>query len=194
MFPAKKFRAAALGMVLSSALAAPASAAGYVLDRVHTQAEFVVTHLALSKVHGQIPLVSGTATIGPNDLPTGIAATFDAAGLKTNDEHRDASLRKDYLETDKYPTITFVERSATGTPSSFKLVGDLTIHGVTRPVTLDAQVDGTAVVNGKRHVAYTATGHIDRRDFGINFAAMLNNALMAGDDVTLNIETDLVSQ
>lgn len=189
-----KFHAAVLGAVVCTALAAPASAAGYVLDKPHTQAEFVVTHMALSKVHGQIPLVSGTAALGANDLPTAIDATFDVTALKTNDDNRDRSLREQYFEAEKYPTITFVERSATGTPSAFKLTGDLTIHGVTRTVTLDAEVDGTAVVNGKRHVAYTATTHVDRRDFGINFAPMLNNALVAGDDVAINIETDLVSQ
>ena len=194
MSPTNKFHAAGLGLVLCAALAAPAQAAGYVLDKPHTQAEFVVTHMAVSKVHGQIPLASGTATLGANDLPTAITATFDVSKLATNDDNRDKSLREQYFDADKYPTITFVERSATGTPSDFKLAGDLTIHGVTRPVTLDAQMVGSNIVKGKRQVGFTATGHIDRRDFGINFAPLINGALIAGDDVTINIETDLVAQ
>ena len=187
----RKFCSASLVVPLLGFLGAPAFAADFTMDKPHTQAEFVVTHLALSKVHGQIPLVTGTATLGPNDLPTAVNATFDVTGLDTHDETRDKSLRDQYFEATKFPTITFVERSATGTKTAFKLIGDLTIHGVTKRVSLDAQIDGTAVVKGKRHIAYTAATTIDRRDFGINFAPVLNGALFAGDEVTINIETDL---
>lgn len=172
----------------------PAAAAEFVLDKPHTQAEFIVTHLALSRVHGQIPLVSGTATIGSDNLPTAITATFDVTKLFTNNDARDANLRDDYFEASKYPTITFVERGIQGTPAAFKMTGDLTIHGVTKSVTLDGSVDGTAVIKGKKNVAYTATATLDRRDFGMTFGPVLNGSLIAGDEVTINIETDAVEQ
>src|SRR5580698_2748635 len=119
------------GIVFSLLLAltiGPAAAADFVLDKPHTQAEFVVTHLALSKVHGEIPLVSGTATIGPNGLPTAASATFDIATLDTHNDFRNNDLRLHYFEVDKYPTLTFVERSVQGTPAAFKMTGDLTFH------------------------------------------------------------------
>ena len=180
--------------MLLVSLSTPAWATDFVLDKAHTQAEFVVSHLALSKVHGQIPLVSGTATIGANNLPTGINATFDAASLETHNDFRNSDLRDHYFEVAKYPTITFVERGVQGKAAAFKMTGDLTIHGVTKPVTVTAQMDGTAVVRGKKHVAYTGTTTIDRRDYGMTFGPLLDGALIAGDEVTINIETDIVEQ
>lgn len=175
-------------------LGAPSLADDFTLDKPHTQAEFVVTHLALSQVHGQIPMASGTAAIGANNLPTAVTVTFDVTGFSTQNDRRDSDLRDHYFEAAKYPTITFVERNAQGTPAAFKMSGDLTIHGVTKLVTLNAKVIGSAVVRGKKHVAYTATTTIDRRDFGITFGPVLDGALIAGNEVTINIETDAVQQ
>jgi polyisoprenoid-binding protein YceI len=175
---------------LVAASAAPAFATDATLDPPHTQAQFTVTHLALSKVHGQLPLISGTVTFNDAGLPTASAASFDMKGVDTHDENRDKSLRSDYFETDKFPTMTFTEKGVTGTPSAFKMTGDLTLHGVTKPVVLTGTVDGTATMRGKKHVAYTAHTVIDRRDFGIVFAKMLDNALFAGNEVTIDIEAD----
>lgn len=180
--------------IVLGSLTAPASAASFVLEKPHTQAEFVVTHLGLSKVHGQIPLVSGTATIGANNLPTAINATFDVTNLNTENDARDKNLKDAYFQAPQYPTITFVEKSVSGTPAAFKLVGDLTIHGVTKTVTLNCTLDGAAVVNGKRHVAYSGTTQIDRRDFGMTFGPLLNGALIVGNAVTINVETDAAEQ
>jgi polyisoprenoid-binding protein YceI len=180
--------------LLLVSLSMPVSAADFVLDKPHTQAQFVVTHLGVSRVHGQIPLISGTATIGANNLPTAIKATFDMNAIATQDDARDKNLREAYLESAKFPTMTFVERSAQGTPSGFKLAGDLTIHGVTKPVTLDAAVDGTAVVKGKKNIGYTGTTTIDRRDFGMTFGPFLNGALIVGNDVQITVETDAIEE
>jgi polyisoprenoid-binding protein YceI len=175
-------------------LALPAAADEYVLDKPHTQAEFVAVHLAISQVHGQIPLISGTATIGPDELPTAIHATFDVTAVETHDDNRDKTLRDNYFQVDKYPTMTFVERQATGTPAAFNLTGDLTIHGVTKPVTIKASVIGSGVIKGKKQIGYTGTTTIDRRDFGMTFGPMLNGSLIVGNQITINIETDAVAQ
>ncbi len=180
--------------LLLASLSVPVSAAEFVLDKPHTQAEFVVTHLALSRVHGQIPLVSGTATIGANNLPTAVNATFDVAALGTQNDNRDADLRDHYFEVAKYPTMTFVERGVQGTAAAFKMTGDLTIHGVTKSVTLTAKVDGSSIVKGKKHVAFSGTTTVDRRDFGMTFGPLLDGALIAGDEVTINFETDAIEQ
>ena len=179
-----------LAAILVAAAATPALATDATLDPPHTQAQFTVPHLALSKVHGQLPLVAGTVSFNDAGLPTAANASFDMTGVNTNDVNRDKSLRSDYFETDKYPTMTFVEKSVAGTPAAFKMTGDLTLHGVTKSVVLSGDVDGTAVVRGKKHVAYTAHTVIDRRDFGIVFAKMLDNALFAGYEVTIDIEAD----
>ena len=175
---------------LVAASVAPASAMDAVLDAAHTQANFTVTHLSLSRVHGQIPLVSGTATIGANDMPTASTATFDLTKVDSRDDNRDASLKKDYFETDKFPTMTFVEKKITGTPKAFVMTGDLTIHGVTKSIDLKGEIENVATVRGKHHVAYSAHGVIDRRDWGMTFARMLDNALFAGNEVTIDIDTD----
>jgi polyisoprenoid-binding protein YceI len=175
-------------------LAGPVSAADFTLEKPHTQIEFVATHLALSRVHGQLPMVSGTATIGADNVPTAANVTFDAAAINTQFEPRDNTLRKSYLESDKYPTITFVERSARGTASAFTMIGDLTIHGVTKSVSVAFSVDAAAAVRGKKNVSYTGTTKIDRRDFGMSFGPLLDGALVVGNEITINIETTAVEQ
>lgn len=182
----------ATGLLVSLTL--PVSAADFVLDKPHTQATFIAVHLAVSRVQGQIPLASGTATIGANDLPTALHATFDVTSLVTHDENRDKTLRNNYFEAAKYPTITFVERQAIGTPAAFTLTGDLTIHGVTKSVSLAAKVIGSAVIRGKKQVGYSGTTTIDRRDFGMTFGPMLDGALIVGNEVTINVETDAIEQ
>lgn len=183
-------RRSLLTVLFSLAVSAPALAGDYALSKPHTQALFTVTHLVLTKVHGQIPLVSGEMDIGPNDLPMNVTATFDASAEDTHDSNRDATLRKDYLETAKYPTITFVERKVVGTPSAFTMTGDLTIHGVTKSVDLKGQYLGTMENKGKRLVAYTASTQIDRRDFGMTFGPLLNGALIVDNTVLIEIETE----
>jgi polyisoprenoid-binding protein YceI len=176
--------------VLAATMIAPAFATDAALDIPHTQAQFTVTHLGLSRVHGQIPLISGTATFNDNGLPTASSATFDVKGINSQDTNRDNSLRQDYLETDKFPTMTFVEKKIEGSPTGFKMTGDLTLHGITKSVVLTGKVVNSLVTKGKRHFAYEASTTIDRRDFGIVFAKMLDNQLFAGYPVEIEIDTD----
>jgi polyisoprenoid-binding protein YceI len=180
--------------VLLAFFAAPAAAADFVLDKPHTQAQFTVVHLGFSKVNGLIPLVSGTMTVGPNNLPTAATATFDVTNLETYDPNRNASLRDRYFEAAKYPTITFVERKVTGTPDNFVMTGDLTIHGVTKTVDLAGKLEATVTIRGKQNIAYSATTQIDRRDFGMTFGPLLDNQLIAGNQVTITIEAAGIAQ
>lgn len=174
--------------------AQPALALDTVLERSHTQAEFVVIHMAIDRVHGLIPLQSGTATLGSNNLPTALNATFDVAGVNTQNANRDKDLRENYFEVAQFPTITFVERSVKGTPDAFTLTGDLTIHGVTKTVDLACKVGGVATINGKKHVAFTGTATVDRRDFGMTLIKLLDNQLFAGFQVTISLEADAAEQ
>jgi polyisoprenoid-binding protein YceI len=181
--------------LLLASLCAPVSAADFVLDKAHTQIEFVTRHLTSGEVLGQLPLVSGTATIGANNLPTAVKATFDVTSLRTQNAARDKDLRDNYFEVAQYPTITFMERLAQGTPEAFTMTGDLTIHGVTKPVTLTAKVDSVAIVKGKKHIAFTAATTIDlHREFDITFSPLLDDVLIASGGVMINIETDAIEQ
>jgi polyisoprenoid-binding protein YceI len=187
-------RSILLAALLLVPLTGPVAAADFVFDKAHTQAEFVVTHMELDRVHGQIPLTSGTASVGTNGIPTAISATFDVTSFSTGNDNRDKNLRDNYFEVPKYPTITFVETGATGTPDAFTLNGNLTIHGVTKPVSIACKVDGARVERGKQHFAYTGTTTIDRRDFGMSLGPIVDGALFVGYPVTINFEAAVAAQ
>jgi polyisoprenoid-binding protein YceI len=180
-----------------AALAAPALAADYAVDPAHTQAEFTVTHLAISHVRGQIPLVSGTISIGANDVPTAITATLSVKDIDTHDGGRDKDMRgPDWFDTDKYPTMTFVAKKITGTAQNLSIAGDLTFHGVTKPVTLAAKEEGRMTdARGRTHIGYTATTTIDRRDWGLNWGKTTpGGSLIAANDVSINLNVEAVSK
>jgi polyisoprenoid-binding protein YceI len=183
-----------LTAVLAAAMVAPAAATDAVLDVPHTQAQFTVTHLSLSKVRGTLPLIAGTVTFNDAGMPSNASATFDVKGVITGDDNRDKSLRTQYFEADKYPTLTFVEKKIEGTPAALKVTGDMTLHGITKSVVLTGDVDGIQTIRGKREVGYTLHTVIDRRDFGIVFAGMLDNTLIAGNDVTIDIDAAAVEK
>lgn len=191
----RRLVSAAAALVVT-ALALPAAAADWVFDPPHTQATFVVTHLAISKVRGSMPLVAGTLTPGANDLPTAVTATFDASKLDSHDGQRDASLRSaDWLDVAKYPTIRFVSTKVSGTPQAFEILGNLTVHGVTKPVTLKGKVEGTMTdAKGVRHVAYTATTEFDRRQFGLTWGNVSGGQLIAAYEVYIDLEADAVEK
>ncbi len=165
---------------------APSFAANFTLEKAHTQAEFVVKHMFVSKLHGQITLATGSATIAENGLPSAINATFDLATFGTGNGTRDADLRDHYLP----PTIAFIEKSVKGNPKAFTITGNLTIHGVTKSVNIATTLDATAVVKGKKHYAYSATTTIDRRDYGMTFGPLLDSSFITGDEVKINFEAD----
>ena len=182
---------------LGPGLAAPALAADYWIDPNHTQATFTVTHLAISRVSGKVPVTAGTVTLGANDLPSAISVQFSAKDIDTQSADRDKDLRgPDWFEVDKHPTMTFVAKSITGTPQGFSVVGDLTMHGVTKPVTLAAKELGKLTdARGRTHIGYSATGTLDRRTWALNWGRTTpGGSLIAGNDVTLDLNVEIVSK
>ena len=182
---------------LVAGLAVPALAADYGIDPNHTQATFTVTHLAISRVSGKVPVSTGSVAIGSTGIPTAISVTFSAKDIDTQSADRDKDLRSpDWFEVDKYPTMTFVSKTITGTPQAFSIVGDLTMHGVTKPVTLAAKELGKMTdARNRTHVGYTATGTLDRRDWGLNWGKTTpGGALIAAYEVTLDINVEVVSK
>jgi polyisoprenoid-binding protein YceI len=169
-----------------------AQAETWKIDPSHSAAQFAVRHLGISTVRGEFRKVSGSASYDSADPgKTSLEATIDATTVDTRVDMRDNDLRSaNFLDVEKYPTITFKSKRAESVGSGkLKITGDLTIHGVTREVALD--VDGpTAPVKdpkGNLHMGASATTKINRRDFGVNGAPA-----MAGDELSITIDAELI--
>lgn len=187
----------ALAAALVASLAVPALAADYAIDPNHTQANFSVVHLAFSRVSGRIPVTAGTVSLGANGLPSAISVTLSAKDLDTNSADRDRDLRSaDWFDVEKHPTMTFVSKSISGTSQSFTINGELTMHGVTKPVTLTAKELGRMTdARNRTHIGYSATGSLDRREWGLTWGRTTpGGALIAGNEITLDISAEVVAK
>jgi len=169
------------------------------LDPYHTQVEFAAKHLAMMTVRGHFAEVSSVAEIDP-DHPeaASVEATMSTASIRTNNGVRDNDLRSsNFLEVEKYPLITFKSTgiSAAG-PDRYMLTGDLTIKGNTRPVTLEVTKYGEFNDPGMmgHRIAYSATGKINRKDFGLSFSMVLDGRLVVSDEIQIMIEGEIVEQ
>ncbi len=151
----------------------------FALDPTHSSVEFSVRHMMFSKVRGVFGTFSLELTVDDaTSLPSAVKASIDASSIDTKVADRDAHLRSaDFLDVEKFPTITFASTSITGKAAGFTIAGNLTIHGVTKPVALDAQLGGRATDPwGNDRIAYEASTKINRKEFGLGW----NQALEAG--------------
>jgi polyisoprenoid-binding protein YceI len=127
-----------------------------------------------------------------------LEVTIDAKTITTGNEQRDGHLRSgDFFETDKYPTITFTGKRIEGNPfGDFKIIGDLTMHGVTKEVVLDATFEGRAKDPwGNSRLGYTATGKLSRSAFGLNWNQALEaGGVMVSDEVKITVEASFVQK
>ena len=189
-------------LVILAALALPAlaPAASWNLDPAHTSVQFSVRHLMVSTVRGAFGKVSGTVQADEQD-PTRskIEATIDAASIDTRIEKRDAHLKSaDFLDVAKYPTITFVSKKIERAGQDhFKVTGDLTLHGVTREVTLDVEGPTTEIKDpmGKTRAGALATTTINRKDFGLAWNQALEaGGVAVGDEVKITIDVEATKQ
>lgn len=170
----------------------------YALDPAHTTVEFVVRHLMITKVRGRFTGFEGRGDLEPgSDLPTAIAATIDAGSVDTREDQRDAHLRSDdFLEVEQYPKLTFESTRIYGTPDDFIIEGKLTIHGVTRDVSLAGTFEGRASDPwGGVRVGYSAQTAINRKDFGLTWnAALETGGVVVGDEVRLELNVEAILQ
>jgi len=168
------------------------------IDPMHTQIEFSAKHFGMMTIRGHFNDVKTFGEVDPSD-PS--AATFgveiNVASLTTNNAQRDNDLRSSYfLELEKYPTMTFRTTKIEPTGDThFRLTGDLTVKGITKPITLSVQRYGE--INDERmghRVAYSAEGEINRKDFGMEFDMLADNRLVVSHEIKINVETELVEQ
>jgi polyisoprenoid-binding protein YceI len=167
-------------------------------DPYHTQVEFSAKHLGMMTVRGLFADVTATGFIDP-DHPeaSSVDVTIQTASIRTHNPQRDNDLRaSNFLEVDKYPTITFksTKIEAAG-QDRFTMTGDMTIKGNTRPVTLSVVKYGefNDPMMGHR-IGYSAEGKINRKDFGLTFDMILDGRLIVSDEIKIFIEGEFVEQ
>ncbi len=170
----------------------------YVLDTAHTRLGFAVRHMAVSKVRGGLNTFEGTLVIGEDPLDSTVEVAIDATSVDTRDEARDNHLRSnDFFDVENHPKWTFVSTAIRPTgDDQWEVDGDLTIRGVTRPVTLHTVFEG--VVRdpyGNLRLGFTATTSIDRNEFGVAFNAVMEaGGVVVAKKVDIEIEAEAVLQ
>jgi polyisoprenoid-binding protein YceI len=174
------------------------AAGTYVIDPSHTQLGFAVRHMAVSKVRGRFSKFEGTLELGADPVDSKASVTIDAASVDTRDENRDNHLRtNDFFDVPNHPTWTFTSTAiAPTTATEWKVTGDLTIRGTTRPVTLDVVLEGVVKdPYGNHRVGFSASTSIDRDDFGVSFGAVMEaGGLVVAKKVDIEIELEAVLQ
>jgi polyisoprenoid-binding protein YceI len=166
------------------------------IDPAHTEVEFAVRHLMISTVKGRFGQVTGTLTFDERDSSSlELDVTIPVATVDTREEKRDAHLRSpDFFSAEQYPVMTFRSRRVEGNPfARFRVIGDLTIRGVTRPVVLDAALEGRGNDPwGNERLGYSASGRISRTDFGLTWnMALETGGVLVGDEVRIAINAEL---
>ena len=175
-----------------------AAATAWKIDAAHSTVEFAVKHMMFTTVKGRFTDVTGTVEFDEADPTDGRAdITIAAASIDTREAQRDAHLKSaDFFDVQQYPTLTFRSTKIEGTAKRFALTGDLTIRGVTRPVTLDVTYEGTGKDPwGVERFGYAATGKVNRKDFGLTWnAALETGGVLVADDVKITLDLQLIRQ
>jgi len=166
------------------------------LDPTHTIVEFSAKHLMITTVKGRISDIEGTIYADENDpTKSSVEATLNAASIDTRTEQRDNHLRSaDFLHVEQFPAITFRSTRIEGDKEEFKLTGDLTIRGVTKEVTLNVTFEGqTKDPWGGERIGFSASGKIDRRDFGLTWNQLLETGGVAvGNEIKISVEVEAI--
>ncbi len=190
----------ALGTLLSAPAAALAEATTWQIDTGHSTAQFKVRHLMVSNVRGELGPVQGTIQLDEADVTRSrVDVKIDARKIDTKDAKRDEHLRSaDFLDVEKHPFVTFtstqVKRAASG---ALDVVGELTVRGVKRPVTLRVDALPAAVRDpwGNTQRGAPARASLNRKDFGLVWnMALETGGLVVGETVDIELEVELVKQ
>ena len=170
------------------------TAGTYTIDPTHTEISFSVRHLAISKVRGHFQTFAGTVEIAEQIEDSTASATIDVASINTHQAQRDEHLRtSDFFNVEEFPEMTFKSTGVAVDGGDLTINGDLTLRGVTKPVTLEAEFGGATVDgSGNTKVGFEATTKINRQDFGVTWnAATEAGGLTLGDVITITIDAQL---
>jgi polyisoprenoid-binding protein YceI len=168
-------------------------------DLAHSRVDFTVSHLVISEVTGRFTDFDVTLQQGKDDFSgSTVEATIKTASVNTDNESRDKHLRSDdFLNAEKYPSMTFVSAAFEKTgDNTFKVAGNLTIRDVTKPVVLEATLNGIVKTPwGDERAGFVATTTINRFDYGVHWDKTIDNGgLIAGKEITITLRTEFVKQ
>ncbi len=185
-----------LGLVLGLGPSALAETARYDVDRDHSAIEFRVAHMVVSKTTGRFMDYSGFIEMDPEALTVKtIDATIKTASVNTNHEKRDAHLRgPDFFNVEKFPTMTYKLKSYRKVGEDYQAVGELTLLGVTKEITLVGKFNGVAKDPwGNIRAGFTAEGKLNRKEFGMNWSKTLDSGgLVVGDEVFVKLDIECI--
>jgi len=169
----------------------------YAIDPSHSSVGFSIRHLMIAKVRGTFNTFSGTIQLpAEGAIPVGIDAEIDPASIDTREEQRDGHLKSpDFFDVATHSVIKFVSTAVEPTGASeFNVTGNLTLHGVTKSVTLKAELTGQGTDPwGNARVAFEASGRVNRKDFGLNWnSALESGGVLVGEDVDITLDIQAV--
>jgi polyisoprenoid-binding protein YceI len=191
--------ALASAIALLASLSALAQTSTWTIDPAHSTAQFTVRHLAISNVTGNFTKVTGSVVLNEKDITQSqVSAGIDVSSVDTRVEARNKDLKSpNFFDVEKYPTIEFKSKRIVSGGGKLQVIGDLTIHGTTREVTLD--VDGPTPElsdpwgNSRRGISATTT--INRRDFNLTYNSLLKTGeAVVGDNVKIQIDAEMVKK
>ena len=177
-----------------------AQASSWAIDKSHSEADFTVKHMGIGTVHGSFHGLSGVIKFqAGNPNVWSVEATIDMTTVNTGVAARDQDLKSErFLDVAKYPTMTFKSTGVKAQGSGYVMTGDLTLHGVTKPVTLSLESPGNEQVGMDAksvHRGFTATTTINRQDFGVAFNGMLKSGdAVVSDEVKIELDIEAVRQ
>lgn len=167
----------------------------WTLDAAHTEIGFSARHMMVSKVRGRFEKFSGTITTAADPLASHVEAEVDLSSITTGNDQRDTHLRSsDFFDVENSPKMAFRSTGLRRKGEQYLLDGDLTIRGVTKPVSLNLEIGGFGPdAYGGTRAGFTATGSINRRDFGVNWNAVIEGGgVVVGDKIEINIEAEAI--
>lgn len=169
----------------------------YTIDPAHTDVGFVARHAMVTKVRGRFTEVEGSVTFGDDIASSTAAATIQAASVTTGSADRDGHLRSgDFFDVEQHPTITFAASGVRADGDDYVLDGDLTIKGVTRPVSLDVEFEGVATdPYGNQRAGFSASTDVEREDWGLTWnAALETGGVLVSKRIKLQLDISAIKQ
>ena len=185
----------ALGILAMAVPFAAAQTSTWISDSAHSEVDFAVTHLSITNVHGRFGKIVARLQLDQTDVTkSNVVATIDVSTIDTGEPGRDSDLKSPhFFDVTKFPTATFASTNVTKSGDGLTVAGNLTLHGVTKPVTLNVQ-GPTGPVQGmdhKPHSGFSATTTISRSAFGVGAGVP---AGVVGDEVKLSLDLDVAKQ
>lgn len=186
-----------LGLATAAPVATTAST--WEVDTAHSEVGFKVRHLAVSNVRGNFTKFSGTVKLDEKNIAnSSVVVTVDTRSVNTNNQKRDKHLRSsDFFDADRYPEMKFVSTRVRKSGDGLEVTGNLTLHGVTKPITLAVEGPTGEVKDpwGKTRRGATARATINRQDFGLRWSKTLETGgLVVGNDVKIELEVELIKK